>query len=391
MDGTGIPEFLGSLQHFLTTERAISEFRQARALMRQTYKRLREKVEVRIPLLSQNVEELRSRIKSVQPGFNKLTDIRDEFRQEINQTRKKSADALARSAFNFFSQLDTTFEEDFRPYVPPLNFFKFLWGGSRKEFQEKMNEGFKKYINDKLAQWGQSAEKDLRSYGDRLALSAAQYGFAYQGITEKIDASLTGIAIDLDNVVETQGEAAKSPGWARFATGATAFLLGDWVGAAGAATGAYNWRMLLGSLGLVVGTNIILSMLFGLVLGPIGIGVVMGMAGIGQSAGLHREFLKKTKELLKKELPNVATASARKIEDQVLELFEVYEKEAISRIDDDIKSRKAELQSLLDQKESGEFEREAEIQRLNKLERDVFTQAQSLESTYDDLMGSTRS
>lgn len=391
MDGTGLPEFLGSLQHFLTTERAISEFRQARALMRQTYKRLREKVEVRIPLLSQNVEELRSRIKSVQPGFNKLTEIRDEFRDEIKQTRKKSAEDLARSAYLFFSQLDTTFEEDFRPYVPPLNFFKFLWSGSRKEFQERMNEGFKKYINDKLAQWGQSAEKDLRSYGDRLALSAAQYGFAYQGITDKIDSNLTGIAVDLNDVVETQGDVAKSPGWARFATGATAFLLGDWVGAASSATGTYNWRMLLSTLGLVIGANVLLSLLFGLVLGPVGIAGVMGLASFGQTEGLRREFLKKTRELLKKELPSVATTSARKIEDQVLQLFEEYEIEAISRIDDDIKSRKAELQSLLDQKESGEFEREAEIQRLNKLERDVFDQAQTLESTYDDLMGTTKS
>jgi hypothetical protein len=386
MDGTGLPEFVGSLERFLTKERAISEFRQALSLIRQTYKRLREKIELRIPLLAQDVEELRSRIKSSQPQFDKLTEIRNQFRSEIEQTQQKSAEDLADSAYRFFSNIDNTFEEDFLPYVPPLNFFKFLWTGSRKNFEEKMNEGFKKYINDKLAQWGQSAEKDLRNYGDRLALSATKYGFTYQGITDRIDANLIGVRVEIDDTIEARGDAAKSPGWARFATGATAFLLGDWVGAAGSATGTYNWRMLLGSLGIVIGTNILLSMLFGLVLGPIGIAGVMGLAGLGQAEGLRREFLKKTRELLKKELPNVAKTSARKIESQVFQLFEEYKTESISRIDDDIKSRKEELQSLLEQKENGEFKRESEIQRLNQLERDVFNQTQVLESICEDLM-----
>ena len=37
LEGTGLTEFIGPLEWFLTRERAISEFRQARTLMRQTY------------------------------------------------------------------------------------------------------------------------------------------------------------------------------------------------------------------------------------------------------------------------------------------------------------------------------------------------------------------
>ncbi len=387
MAGTGMPEFIKALERFLTRERAISEFRQARVLMRQTYNLLREAVERRSPLLGQDLEELRQRIKSVEPAFRKLQEIRDDFKQEIVSTKKKAAEEIAGSAYTFFSQLDTTFEKDFLPYLPPLNFFKFLWGGSRKAFEERMNEGFKKYINDKLAQWGQSAEKDLRNYGDQLALSATQYGFAYQGVTDKIDASLTGLAVNIDNVVETKGDVAKAPAWTRFATGATSILFGDWVGVAGSATGTYNWRMLLGSLGVVIGTNVLLSLLFGLVLGPVGIAGIMGLAGLGQTEGLRREFLKKTKDLMKKELPKVAEKSAMTIGDKVIKLFEEYEDGAINRINEDIKSRQSELEELLAQKEKGDFQKEAEIQRLSKLERDVYAQVQELESTYDSLMG----
>jgi len=387
MAGTGVPEFIKSLEYFLTKERAIAEFRQARVLMRQTYHILREAVERRIPLIGQDIEELRQRIKSVEPAFKKLQEIRDNFKKEISITKQKASEEIAGSAYTFFSQLDTTFEKDFLPYVPPLNFFKFLWGGSRKAFEERMNEGFKKYINDKLAQWGNTAEKDLRNYGDKLALSAAQYGFAYQGVTDKINANLTGIAVDVDNVVATKGDVSQAPAWARFATGATSILLGDFVGAAGSATGTYNWRMLLGSLGIVIGTNVLLSLLFGLVLGPVGIAGIMGLAGLGQTEGLRREFLKKTREQLKKELPNLAKTSARTIEDKILKLFEEYETEAIDRINEDIESRQDELDELLTQKESGDFQKEAEINRLHKLEKDIYNQVQELESTYDSIIG----
>jgi len=387
MTGTGMPEFIGSLEEFLTEERAVSEFHQARSLMRQTYNRLRETVERRIPMLGQDIEELKSRIQSVQPAFSKLQEIRDEFRDTIKATKEKSAEDIAQSAYNFFSQLDKTFEEDFRPYVPPLDFFKFLWKGSRKEFEEKMNEGFKKYINDKMSQWGKSAEKDLRSYTDRLALKATEYGFAYQGVTDKIDAHLTGLSLNINNIVETTGDAAPSPGWATFASGATAFLLGDWVGAAGAATGTFNFGSLLKSLAVVIGANVLLDVLFGLVLGPVGIAAVMGLTNIAGAEGMRREFLKKTRESIKKELPNMAKASARTVHDKILHLFEEYETEAIKRINDDIKSRKAELELLLEQKENGEIQKESEVQRLHKLDRDVYEQLQLAESSYDDLMG----
>ncbi|MBL1208232.1 dynamin family protein [Geminocystis sp. GBBB08] len=386
IEGTGIAEFLTSLKQFLTKERAISEFRRSRTVLRDTYIRLREAIDRRVPLLAMELEQLQQAIKSVEPDFNCLQQIRNQFQQDILKTKEKTADDLAQSAYLFFSQLDKTFEEDFRPYVPPLNFFKFLWGGKRKEFERKINEGFKKYVNDKMAQWGKSAEKDLRLNVDSLTIKITQYGFEYQEIVNKINADLTGITINTSTSIDEKGDATKMPGWARFAAGATSLLLGDVVGVTGAATGTYNWRMLLGSIGLVIGVNVLLTVLFGLVLGPLGMSIILSLAGLGQTEGLRKEFLKKTKELIKKELPQVAKNAGQVVEKEVFKLFKEYQQECISRIDDDIKARKSELETLLTQKEKSEFEREMEIKRLNQVERDVFNQLQMFESMYDDLL-----
>ena len=49
LEGTGFAEFMGSLNTFLTQERAIAEFRQARTLARQAFARVQEAIARRIP------------------------------------------------------------------------------------------------------------------------------------------------------------------------------------------------------------------------------------------------------------------------------------------------------------------------------------------------------
>jgi hypothetical protein len=73
---------MGSLDNFLVKERAIAQLRQARTLAKQTYNRVREAVERRIPLLEQDIQEVKTRIDSVAPEFELLTEIRDDFQQE---------------------------------------------------------------------------------------------------------------------------------------------------------------------------------------------------------------------------------------------------------------------------------------------------------------------
>jgi sugar-specific transcriptional regulator TrmB len=65
-----------------------------------------------------------------------------------------------------------------------------------------------------------------------------------------------------------------------------------------------------------------------------------------------------------KYLPQIAQEHQESIRQTVKDCFAKYEREIIKRINDDIKSRKAELENLLQQKESREIDRANEIKRL---------------------------
>jgi hypothetical protein len=70
----------------------------------------------------------------------------------------------------------------------------------------------------------------------------------------------------------------------------------------------------------------------------------------------------------------------------VQECFDSYEREAIERIDDDIKTRKVELQNLVKQKESQEIDRVTEVNRLQQFEADVVKESESIEAFYQGFL-----
>lgn len=59
LKGTGFTEFMQALNIFLTRERAVAELRQVRTLARQACHHTKEAIERRIPLLEQDVDQLR--------------------------------------------------------------------------------------------------------------------------------------------------------------------------------------------------------------------------------------------------------------------------------------------------------------------------------------------
>jgi predicted nuclease with TOPRIM domain len=81
---------INALNTFLTQERAVSELRQVRSLAKQTQTRVQDEIARRIPLLDQTVNELEQRVQSVEPEFNKLSQIRDQFQDEIRNVRDRS-------------------------------------------------------------------------------------------------------------------------------------------------------------------------------------------------------------------------------------------------------------------------------------------------------------
>ncbi|MDJ0617285.1 MAG: dynamin family protein [Calothrix sp. MO_192.B10] len=383
LEGTGFPEFMAALNTFLTRERAIAELRQVRILARQVSDRTKEAIDRRIPLLDQDVNQLRDRISSVEPEFNKLTGIRDEFQQEIIHTRDTQAKSIADSFKNYVLNLGNTFESDFLRYQPELNLLDFLSSGKREAFNNALQKAFEQYIADKFAAWSLTAEKDMDAAFRQLSRSAAKYGTSYNQVTDRITEKLTGEPVRLNSSVS--GEDEHSPAWAKWAMGLFSLARGNLAGFAMAGAG-FDWKNILLNYFTVIGIGGIITAVTGVFLGPIGFALLGLGVGFLQADQARKELVKTTKKELVKYLPQVANEQYHTVYNAVKECFDSYEKEVNHRINDDIKARKSELDNLLKQKQTREINRDAELKRLSNLREDVTVQVQKVELAYSNLI-----
>jgi replication fork clamp-binding protein CrfC len=383
LTGTGFPEFMGSLNTFLTRERAIAELRQVRTLARQACKHTQEAIARRLPLLDQDVDELKKRIDSVEPEFNKLTGIGEQFQKEIINTRDSQARKISESFRGYVLNLDNTFETDFLRYQPELNVLDFLSSGKREAFNQALQKAFEQYIADKAAAWTLTAEKDINDAFQVLSRSASQYGASYSQVTDQITAKLTGQQVKV-NPTSTPEED-QSPGWAKWAMGLLSLSRGNLAGVALAGAG-FDWKNILLNYFTVIGIGGILTAVTGIFLGPIGFALLGLGVGFLQADQARKELVKTAKKELVKYLPQIAHEQSQTVYDAVKECFDAYEKEVSQRINDDIASRKSELDNLVKQKETREINREGELHRLKKLQEDVISQIQKIEAAYSSLL-----
>ncbi|MBD2460504.1 dynamin family protein [Oscillatoria sp. FACHB-1407] len=380
LEGTGFTPFIRSLNTFLTQERAIAELRQGRTLARQAQTRVKEAIDRRIPLLNQTVQELKQRIQSVEPQFAQLSEIRDQFRDEIRSMRDRKARAIADSFRTYVFGLEGTFEQDFLRYQPgDMQFFDFLSENKRQQFNAAAQQGFQQYVNDKFFAWTLTAEKDLTAAFGDLSKSAEKYGASYAQITDQISAKLTGQALHPRPETSTGDD--NTPGWAKWAMGLFSLATGNFAGAALAVSG-FDFKSILLNLFATTGIAII----FGSILGPFGI--IIASLGLGalQADHARKQFAKAIKKELVKYLPKIAQEQWQPIYSAVQECFDAYEREVIKRINDDIHSRHAELNNLLKQKESHEINREMELKRLQGVEAIVSDECRKLEASYQTLL-----
>ncbi len=383
LEGTGFPEFMGALNTFLTQERAIAELRQARALARQTYTNTREAVERRVPLLEQDVNQLKQKISSVEPEFNKLANIRNQFQQEIHSTRDTQARAIADSFRSYVLNLGNTFETDFLRYQPELKMLDFLNKGKREAFNASLQSAFEQYITDKFAAWSLTAEQQMNAGFANLSKSAAEYGASYTQVTNQITEKLTGQKVNIHP--HTSAEDDNTPAWTKWAMGLFSLARGNIAGVAMAGVG-FDWKNILFNYVAVIGVGSIITAVTGIFLGPIGLALIGMGIGFVQADQARQELVKTAKKELVKYLPQVANEQWLPVHDAVKECFDVYEREVTKRIDDDIQARKAELDNLLKQKESYELDRGVEVERLKKLEADVSSEIRSIETVYQNLL-----
>lgn len=380
LEGTGFSEFMAALNTFLTQERAIAELRQARTLARQAHTRVREAVERRMPLLNQNVEELKQRISSVDPQFTQLNQIRDQFRDEIRTLRDRRARAIADSFRTYVLGLENTFEQDFQRYQPnELQFLDFFSESKREQFNTAAQQGFQQYVNDKFFAWTLTAEKDLNAAFAQLSQSAAKYGASYVQVTDQITEKLTGQKLQPRAALSNDDDS--TPGWAKWAMGLFSLASGNFAGAALAVSG-FDFKSILLNFFATAG----IAILFGSILGPFGI--IIASLGVGalQADHARKQFAKAIKKELVKYLPQVAQEQWQPIYSAVQECFDTYEREVIKRMNEDIQSRKAELDNLLQQKQSREIDREVELSRLKQIEGTIATECQNVESAYQGLL-----
>ncbi|BAY66418.1 hypothetical protein NIES22_65570 [Calothrix brevissima NIES-22] len=385
LEGTGFPEFIKALNTFLTKERAISELRQARTVIRQSYRTTHDAVERSIPMLGQDVNELKQRIRNTQPEFDKLVEIREQFQEEIAKIGERKANTLSISIRSYISSFGDTFEEDFVRYQPKLNFIDFLRKNKRQEFEASLRQSFEQYLNDKVSTWSRDAQREIDSAFAQLAKSASRYGESYSQVTDKITEKLTGQKLVTNNVDISQED--RSPGWAKWAIGLYALTTGDVAGVALAGTGVFNWKQILLNLGGAAMITGLVYAITGVFLGPIG--MVLGGLGLGSiSAEMgRRKVIKAMKDELVKLLPQISQEQSFNVYQIVKECFVNYHTEVVKRINDDIKSQKTEIDKLLKQKESHEINRDEEINRLKLLENNVLRQMHTLEDAYDKLLG----
>ena len=381
--GTGFTEFMEALNIFLTRERAVAELRQVRTLARQACHHTKEAIERRIPLLEQDVNQLREKIDSVEPEFEKLKGIGDEFQQEIRNTRDNQARSVSDSFRSYVLNLGNTFETDFLRYQPELNLFDFLNAGKREAFNIALQKAFEQYITDKLSAWSLTAEKDITAAFKELSQSAVKYGASYTQVTDSITQKLTGEKVKISS--NSTDEQDNSPTWAKWAMGLLSLSRGNLAGFAMAGAG-FDWKNILLNYFTVIGVGGIITTVTGIFLGPIGFALLGLGVGVLQADGARKELVKTAKKELVKYLPQVAQEQSVHVYDAVKECFDAYEKEVVQRIQDDITARKSELDNLLKQKESREINRNEELKRFEVLEKDIFAELQNVESAYSSLL-----
>ena len=367
LDNTGFAQFTITLDSFLTQERASVEFRQAKIIARQICDRLSENIARRIPLLSEDVETLKTKINSVQPEFEQLKAIRNSFREEITNKRDRAAKDISNYFQEYVLNLGDTFEIDFVTYQPNLEFFDFLRQNKREEFNQAFKQAFERYLKDKLSSWELIAEKELELAFLQLAESAASHGANYRQLTNQIDSKLIGekIYINTDNLEDN------SPGWAKWAMGFFSLATGNVAGVALAAVG-FSWKNILVNWLAVIGITSFLAIFFGIVLlNPIGIAATSLGVGAIQTDRARKELLKTTKKEFIKTLPTIAQKQKETVRETIEQCFDNYKQEVTKRIDDDIKSRQSELNNLLQQQQTQQSDRDLQIQQLRKVEERV--------------------
>jgi Skp family chaperone for outer membrane proteins len=334
-------------------------------------------------MLAQDFEEMSSRVESVKPEFERLSEIRDRFRDDIRSLRDQKARSVADSFKQYIIGLENSFEAEFPRYQPPeLGILDALNRGRQEEFRQALEKAFQQYLNDKFYAWSITAEKDLGDAFKELSRKAEYYGTSYQTVTDQINEKLTGKTFSFRTYMPQDQDS--TPGWAKWAMGLFSLASGNVAGIALAAAG-FDFTSILFNFFTASFIAVLVSGLFGFMFLPVVAVVGLGLGAL-QASDARAKINQAIKQELVKHLPNVAQEQWHPIYTAVQECFDSYEKEAMARIDDDIQSRQTELENLLKRKQEQEINLNVERERLENLSQKVVVACEAIESSYQELL-----
>ncbi len=382
LEGIGFPQFLTSLNTFLTQELGMAQLRPGITLAQQIHNRIHKANKRRITRIKKGVEELRQKNISVEPEFKQLCDIRDRYQQEIRDTRDRKARKITNSFSTYILNLGNTFEDDFLRYQPHLNFLDFLSKEKRQVFEAQLKAAFENYMSHKLTQWSKGAEKEIDTAFSQLAKSATVYGASYQKITNQITEKLTGQKLlPIDNYSNQDN----SPTWTKWAAGLFSLARGNLAGVAMAGAG-FDWKNIMINLIATLGIGTAITSFTGIALGPLSFALLgMGVSAL-QADQAKKQVIQATHKELLKYLPQIAKEQSPQIQKYVEQCFDIYENEVNKRLNDDIKNRESQLENLIKQKETWEINQQAELKLWQKLEADIAIAIKKMEKHYQGLL-----
>lgn len=376
LDGTGFPALLDALGMFLTQDRAIAEWQRACSMARGTHDRVAAAVERRIPLLDDDVTALTCKINSVQTEFETLETLRDRVRQLIRTTGESQAHEIANSFKAYVLSLESTFEADFLAAQPNVGFLEFLDREKRDDFSRAFQQAFERYMRDALAGWERTARQQVERAFTQLNEGISVHQNTYAEAVRSIDRKLLGSRFAPDGSERSPHET-----WLNRIQYAFEGIPGSMNGA----VLSFN-RFWQGFLQLVMASLCvtIVTEYAGIVIGSIFLNVA-GVIALGggaialQAEVVRREFLKTTRKEFAKSLPHIAEEHWGEVFQAVLECFRAYEECVVGTITADIAARRAELDSLLSQKQSRQVDCVREAERLNDVVAQLASEVNAME------------
>ncbi|MBW4668467.1 MAG: dynamin family protein [Cyanomargarita calcarea GSE-NOS-MK-12-04C] len=372
--GTGFPQFLHTLNNFLTKERVAVEIDQALAIARQVHARFTAATQRRIPLLDENVEELQQKIDTVQSDFHQLSSIASKYQEEIRTISNKKATEIADSFKNYILKLEHTFEEDFINSQPELEFMQFFDQTNRELFYTSFKRAFERYINDRLAAWEFIARQEITATFEQLEEKADSYQIEYTKVVEVINQKLIGYRF---YAIGHDYQKDRASTWADDVMNVFSSIPNS----LNKGIGSFNmfWQSVFSCVVATVILQMVGVLFTGITFSVFGaIAAGFGLVAL-QAEFVRQQFLTATKKEFVKYLPQIAAEQWQPIHQSVKKCFEVYEQQISDRIKIDIKSRKAELDNLLQQKQVHEIDIQGETQRLIDLEKSLLSQLQEIQ------------